>query len=1424
MITVDAPRRESVLNDILAVLETQPAGDDRDLLRAFVPIAYREMPDSMALTLPPAALATRILGYFQFVARTIPPAHQLYRGLPGIHVSVRNPSEAETEATGSTHGGHYEVTIVETHTPDAPFLFESLKNFLQKQGFRILSAVYPVFCAHRQWERIVSIDEPHADGSRELMCQFRIERVDPPERLRRMEHQIYSLLKSVFLAVEDFDPMRRFLQDMKGRLRDRRGLQPAAAGAQAFLDWLLDDNYVFMGVVRFHRTADGFHADHDSALGAFREPDLLPVVFPGLLEEERHHVDVAADDGRVVDIDYRDRAGAIHHLEPVDDIVIREWNPDGELASAALVLGRLAKSAFTVKADSIPLLTQKLDRLLTESAVMVNSHNYREIRAIFNHFPKRELFYSDGPSLKDIIERMAFMSSDDEIVTSLRPTATYTALRIAFSERRYSNKAEQNLCDALAAAFGPVEFHTWADCGAAALLIFYFTNASLEHDIDLDRVHAIATEVISTWEDQVATALEQAYGTSEGRRLFKRYVRQESRSGLYRELTKAIEVPDDVRWFELLEGQLELGVRPDTAETLTLKLFSPKPMGLTETLRTLQNLGLTVHEEMNIPLVLPDGRRAWLQRLGISAEAAVVAAIHDEPNRLRDALRALQEERATDDPLNALVLAEGLAWREVEVLRTLRNHLLQIRPTYNADTLSTVLLRNHPVAGALFKAFAAKFDPALQGDRAAAIAHADDALRAAFKAVGSLFDDELLRGLENLVSAAVRTNFYQSPERPVVAVKVECGKVHGMVLPRPLFEIYVHSPQLEGIHLRGGRVARGGIRWSDRHDDFRTEILGLMKTQMIKNAIIVPVGSKGGFVLKGAVPPRPALDGYLVDRYRQFVSALLDVTDNLVNGAVAHPPDVVRHDDPDPYLVVAADKGTAHLSDTANRVSAQYGFWLGDAFASGGSNGYDHKREGITARGAWECVRHHFRNLGVDVQTQPFTMAGVGDMSGDVFGNGALRSRVTRLVAAFNHVHIFLDPDPNAEASFIERERLFSLPRSSWRDYDTTRISDGGGVFDRGAKSIPLAPPVRALLDLDQESASGEDIVRAILRARVDLLYNGGIGTYVKATAEEDAIVGDRANDRVRVNGADLRARVVAEGGNLGFTQRGRIEYWINGGSLNTDAVDNSGGVDMSDHEVNIKILLDQLVRTGTIRNRADRNRLLADMTDDVSALVLADNANQAVALTLDGLRSAQAHADFVALINDLLAAGILHRNEDAIPPRDELAATASLGRGLPRPLLCVMLGHLKNWAFSSLLRSQVPDAAVAQPFLLAYFPALMRGQFREALAQHPLKREIIATAAVNYVINHEGVAFLHRVMAQTGRGVADVVQAYLIADQGSRAQEARDQLRGSNLSVADEYAHMLQISAALERATLQLIKNDHVNLADALNGVRGVA
>ncbi|PYQ45250.1 MAG: NAD-glutamate dehydrogenase [Acidobacteria bacterium] len=1405
MITSDPGRRAARLVELKGVLARRAAPEDRDLVLSFAPVVFSGMPDRIALDLPVEALATRMLAAFRFVAREIPHAIQLYKGLPGIHVAARNPNEEDAAAMGTSEGVPLETTTVETHTLDAPFIFESLKNYFRKAGLRVFSAIHQIFTVRRQWERPVWMGGPQEDGAKELYCNFQIERVESKERLRRIEHEVFSVLKSVFTAVEDYEEMKRTARDLGKKLRDRAEGLGRVEPARAFLLWMLDENFIFLGSVRYRFAADGeAHRVAESALGAFTDESLLPVVFPNLVEEVEARLKPSAEDPRVVDIDFANNASALHHVDPLDNVIVREWGTRGELLEATVFLGRLAKVAFTQKAADIPLLKQKHDWLLAHSGDLQNSHVYRETRALFNRFPKRELFYASAPSLKDIIDRIVYMSGDDEIAVHARRGQGYMALSIAFSRVRYSYEVERQLGEELAREFGAINFATSADLGAVSLLVFYFDAARLEKPLEHDAVRRMVESHLTTWDDRVIAALVEAAEERAGRQLFRRY--EESFSGLYREATQPSEVVEDVQYFERLEGRLEVRVLPRTTETATLKLYAVRQLGLTETLRTLQHLGLTVTEELRVPLALPEGRRGFLYRFDLESTTDRIASLVASEERFAKALRSLDEERATDDPLNGLILLGGLAWQQVEVLRTVRNHILQIRPHYNAETVNGVLLRNNPVAVALFRYFKARFDPRIPGDRAQAMAEAEAGTKKAMQAVVSLVDDEVLRAFDNLIRSALRTNYYQRPARPVLAIKVDSRKVEGMPSPRPMYEIYVHSRKLEGIHLRGGKVARGGIRWSDRHDDFRTEVLGLMKTQMVKNAIIVPVGSKGGFVLKGDVPARPALDAYLVDRYREFVSGLLDVTDNIVDGKVLHPPEVVRHDDDDPYLVVAADKGTAHLSDTANSVSAQYGFWLGDAFASGGSVGYDHKKVAITARGAWECVREHFRNLGLDVQTDAFTVAGIGDMAGDVFGNGMLRSETMRLLAAFNHAHIFIDPEPDPTASFQERERLFQLPRS--------------GVFDRSAKSIPLSPEVRRLLDIETEAVSGEEIIRRILAARVDLLYNGGIGTYVKASTEDDTEVGDRTNDRVRVDGADVRARVVAEGGNLGFTQRGRLEYWATrDGRINTDAVDNSGGVDMSDHEVNIKILMDILVKRGVVRGRADRNHILMEMTEEVAELVLADNRNQARALTLDRLRSMARYEDFVAFVEDLVGAGVLSRADDGVPTKDELLAGPHRARGLPRPLLAVLLGHTKMYAFEMVMQTAFPESQAGRPFLVEYFPHRLQREFADHFEEHPLRREIVATAAVNHVINCAGVTFLSRMMAGGKFGIGDVIAAYSEVDRSSGAHSLRERLQEVPPEAA--YNGLLELEEALESATRDALEGKSADAGAALEPVR---
>ncbi len=1388
----------------MEILARTAPSKDKDLVLSFAPVIIAEASDRIMFMLPPEVLAERLLGHFNFIVHAMPSSIQLFKGPPGIHVSVYNPSEPEALAIGGGAGLPLETTVVRTHTLDSPFIFESLKNYFSKSGLRVFSAVHPVFTVRRQWERIVWIGDPQEEGTKESYCHFQIEPVDSKERLRRIQHEIFSILKCVFLAVEDFQAMTAATKAISRQLRHKSGDTAELESARDFVEWLLDENYVFLGIARYSAKPDGrLQRIADSVSGVFNDPELLPVVFPGLLDEVEPRIRPTPEDSGIVSLDFCRNSTAIHHLYPLDHIVLREWDAAGNFAGASLLLGRFSRGTFVQRAERIPILREKIRWILNDIGAVPHSHVYRELVAAFNQLPMRELFYASPADLRTLLEPVAFMLGDEEIEIRTRRGPGYIVLAIAFSRLRHSYGLEDDIRRALSANFGPVSFHTFADCGSVSLLLYYFDQDRLEH-FEEGAVRSIVAPLVATWEDRVSAALAAKFGEREARRLFQRYVTRETRSGLYREVTTPEIVPDDLKHLESLEERIEVRAVPRSTESIMLHLYSMHALGLTDTLKTLDNLGLEVTDEIRIPLELPEGRNGYLYRLEVHAPAQRIASLLSGEERFVEALRRLDEERATDDELNGLILSVGLSWREVEILRTVRNHLLQIRTHYNAETVNQVLLNNSAVALALFNCFAARFDPALDGNRPEAMKAAEQAVHAALESVVSLTEDEVLRALYNLIRCSLRTNFYQIPERPVFSIKIDSRNVEGMPAPRPMVEIYVHSNRLEGIHLRGGRVARGGIRWSDRHDDFRTEVLGLMQTQMLKNTIIVPVGSKGGFVLKGNVPAPPALDAYLIHRYSEYISGLLDITDNIVDGTVIHPPEVVRQDADDPYLVVAADKGTAHLSNTANSISLEYGYWLGDAFASGGRTGYDHKAIGITARGAWECVKHLFRNLGMDIQKEPFTVCAIGDMSGDVFGNGMLLSKTTKLVAAFNHIHIFMDPEPDPGKSFRERERLFNLPRSSWLDYDRSAISEGGGIFDRSARAIRLSPQMRALLHLEGESASGEELVRRILTAPVDLLYNGGIGTYVKASNETDADVGDRTNDRVRINATEVRARVVGEGGNRGFTQMGRIEYWMRGGLINTDALDNSGGVDTSDHEVNLKILLDLLVKKGIVKSKEERNRILAEMAEEVAALVLADNENQSRALSLDALRSAARYEEYVDVIDEMIQGLHIDRVSAQVPSRDTMLASDQKSRGLPRPVLADFLGYAKMWGYDAILHSGLPDSPGAQTFLEAYFPKRMRRDFSRNFIEHPLRREIIVTAVINYVVNNGGIALLSRLTAANKASVEEAIAAYLEADRESGAPAERQRVLEAGLAADAEHAALLKIEDALERDTLK--------------------
>jgi glutamate dehydrogenase len=796
-----------------------------------------------------------------------------------------------------------------------------------------------------------------------------------------------------------------------------------------------------------------------------------------------------------------------------------------------------------------------------------------------------------------------------------------------------------------------------------------------------------------------------------------------------------------------------------------------------------------------------------------------------------DAFRAVWMGEAESDGFNRLVLEAGVPWRSVSVIRAYRKYQRQIGSMFSDAYVERCLANHADLVRLLMAIFDTRLNPERPGDRAADLWLLDMQIDSGLDDIESLDEDRILRAFRNLVMATLRTNFYQrTPDgspKPALSLKLDPSAVPDMPLPRPMFEVFVYSPRVEGVHLRGAKVARGGLRWSDRREDFRTEILGLMKAQMVKNAVIVPSGAKGGFVVKQPPPPgdRDAAVAEGIACYRIFIGALLDITDNLVAGTVVAPVDVIRRDGDDPYLVVAADKGTATFSDIANEIALDAGFWLGDAFASGGSAGYDHKKMGITARGAWESVKRHFRELGVDTQATDFTVVGVGDMSGDVFGNGMLLSPHIRLVGAFDHRHVFLDPDPDAATSFAERQRLFHLPRSSWADYDPALISAGGGVFPRTAKSIPLSPEIRRVLHTDAEALTPDALVHALLLAPVDLFFNGGIGTYVKASTESHAEVGDKANDAVRVDGDQLRCRVVGEGGNLGCTQRGRVEYSLAGGRIYTDAIDNSAGVDCSDHEVNIKILLDAVERAGTI-DHGERDALLVAMTDDVAASVLRDNFENTEALSVaraQAVSMAEVHGRY---ITDLGRAGELDRKVEFLPSAAELAERGATGHGLTSPEQAVLLAYTKVLLCDEILDSDLPEDPALAATLAEYFPPLVRERFPREIADHPLRREIIATSVSNLVVNRGGTSFLYRLADETQASKASLARCHLAAglmfdvEPLWREIEALDNV----VPAAQQTAMLLACRRLIERATRWLVKRrkDPIDIQETVDFFAG--
>lgn len=1155
------------------------------------------------------------------------------------------------------------------------------------------------------------------------------------------------------------------------------------AEGKAFLRWLADDHFTFLGYRCYDlvqiKGEDALRIVSNSGFGILREVDGKAMVASASVLPS--NVRAFARLPRLLYITKANSRSTVHRPGYLDYIGVKRFDERGEVCGEHRFLGLFTSTAYSAKPSEIPLLRRKTALVVSRTGIAPGGHAGKTLTNILENYPRDELFQIGERDLLNTVMGILHLGERQRFRLFVRrdPFDRFISCLIYAPRENYTTSLRKRWQAILEQSFNGSGSDATVFLSESVLvrtLITVRTKAGEipEYDVaDIERRLIVATR---RWEDDLKQALIEAAGEARGNDLFQRF--KDAFPVAYSEdFAARSAVPDVERAERVFRGEpfaLSL-YRPLEAAPRTLRfklVHKGNPVMLSDSLPMLECMGLKVMDERPYRLQLGGDETVWIHDFGLMSPKQDIDEELDSLEAIFEgAFGRLFRGEVERDDFNRLVISARLPADEIVVLRAYSKYMRQIGFPLSQRFIQATLDNNPMIARQLIELFHRRFDPALPSSDEAE-AEVVKAIRARLERVENLNEDRVLRQYLALIRATTRTNFWRADEtgrrRTFLSFKFDPSKIPGLPEPKPMFEIFVYSPRFEGVHLRGGRIARGGLRWSDRREDFRTEVLGLVKAQMVKNTVIVPVGSKGGFVLKRDVSPadREAYMKEGVECYQDYLRGLLDITDNLVQGRVVPPPQTRRHDGDDPYLVVAADKGTATFSDYANAISREYGFWMDDAFASGGSAGYDHKAMGITARGAWESVKRHFREMGVDTQTTDFTIVGIGDMSGDVFGNGMLLSRHIRLLAAFDHRHIFLDPNPDPETSFKERERLFNLPRSSWADYDPSLISGGGGVFPRSAKSIPISPEVKqalGILNVEAGEMTPNELVSAILRAPVDLLYNGGIGSYVKSSRETNADAGDRANDAVRVNGRDLRCKAVAEGGNLGFTQLGRVEYALAGGRVNTDAIDNSAGVSTSDHEVNIKILLGLVMADGELTEK-QRNALLTEMTGEVAALVLRDNYFQTQWLSLSsrmGLHLLDAQQRFLRFLEKQ---GRLKRRLEFLPNDEELADRRMRGTGLTRPENAVLLAYSKIWLFDELLASTLPDDPWVATAIERYFPQALRDRCSGYMPRHPLRREIIATHVTNSMLNRVGGTFAHHLMEITGFTPAEIVRAYLLA------------------------------------------------------------
>jgi glutamate dehydrogenase len=1330
------------------------------------------------------------------------------------------------------HGWQSTHTVAEIVTDDMPFLVDSVGMELNRHGLGIHLVVHPVVAVRRDEQghlrEILQLDDESDDVLRESLVHMEVDRQTEPEVLERLHDDLDRVLADVRAAVEDWPRMRERLQEIVNDL----DADPPPVGsediaeAKALLQWVHDDNFTFLGYREYELLSEGgddvLRAVSGTGLGILRDADGKPASrsFAKLPPEAR----ALARAPTLLTLTKANSRSTVHRPAYLDYVGIKHFGASGEVERELRFLGLYTSIAYRARPGEIPILRRKVERVLERSGFRRGSHDYKNLVDVLETYPRDELFQITEEELFDIAMGILHLGDRKRVRLFVRRDAygRFVSCLVYVPRERYTTETRLRMQEILQEAFDGVsaDFSVRFTEGPLARVHFVVrTEPGAFPGYNVGDIERRLVDVTRSWSDDLQEALVDEFGEERGNALFRKY--RSAFPPAYRADVPARMAVPDVDRAEGLDpaGDLAMSLyRPLEAPEgfLRFKLVrSGQALLLSDVLPLLENMGVQVVDEHPYEIKPAQGPPVWIYDFGLAAGGAGDL----ETDRLReifqDAFAQTWRGEAESDGFNRLVLRAQLTAREISVLRAFCKYLRQTKSPYSQGYMEQTLSGYPHIARLLVALFRTRFDPSGGGGNGASESAVTEEIERALDEVPTLDEDRILRSLLELTQAILRTNYFQKEEdgrsKPYLSFKLDPSRVPDLPLPRPVYEIFVCSPRTEGVHLRAGKVARGGIRWSDRREDFRTEVLGLMKAQTVKNAVIVPVGAKGGFVVKR--PPadgdRDALQQEVIACYSTLIAGMLDLTDNIVGAEIVPPEDVVRYDEDDPYLVVAADKGTATFSDIANSISQDYGFWLGDAFASGGSSGYDHKKMAITARGAWESVKRHFRELGVDIQSTDFTVVGIGDMSGDVFGNGMLLSEHIKLLAAFDHRHVFLDPDPDPEASFRERRRLFDLPRSSWADYDPKAISQGGGVFPRTAKSIPLSPEVRKALRLEADALPPNELISALLSAPVDLLWNGGIGTYIKASHESHSDVGDKTNDALRVDATKLRCRVVGEGGNLGFTQLGRIEYALGGGRINTDFIDNSAGVDCSDHEVNIKILLDSVVANGDLTEK-QRNRLIAEMTDAVADHVLRDNYGQTQALSLaerQALPMLDVHA---RLIRGLEQAGKLNRALEFLPDDEAVSERKNAGHGLTAPELAVLLAYSKITLYEALVASDVPEDPYLSRDLERYFPTPLSERFRAEMERHRLRRELIATFVTNSLVNRAGITFVFRLAEETGATPPEIARAYTIARDAFdlRSLWAEVEALDNAIAADTQLTVLLEGRKLVERATRWLLGN----------------